>query len=386
MPISSEASRSFHRFLGLHAFLTGLFPFFIPVYLWRQGHDAGQISLFIAITGTGFVLSLVLWDRIRTRLPFHQLIALTFLVEILLLSAVFLEGENGFLLLFGLLNGAYNCFFWITQRALFLETLALGDTGRKVGNFQIFVMVMLKLGIFSGGLLLDVGGYPWLFLFSVLIAGSGLLSFQLRQVPQPAALQQMPPLSPRTVFGFRDSHGSRTVFLLDGPFLFLESYFWAITLFLLAHQSFWRLGLLVIVLGLIFSLLFWLIKNRIDHLPVQRVYRIAVGGYALSWLLRLLVDRPLATGWLFLLLVLITFATSFFRLAFNKRFFDIARQSGRHRYLLLKSYWSQAAIAVAFPGMALVSTGLAEGTRMLELGYLLAALAAPFYLLYRPPR
>ncbi len=93
-----------------------------------------------------------------------------------------------------------------------------------------------------------------------------------------------------------------------------------------------------------------------------------------------------SAGWLFLLLVLITFATSFFRLAFNKRFFDIARQSGRHRYLLLKSYWSQAAIAVAFPGMALVSTGLAEGTRMLELGYLLAALAAPFYLLYRPPR
>ncbi len=34
-----------------------------------------------------------------------------------------------------------------------------------------------------------------------------------------------------------------------------------------------------------------------------------------------------SAGWLFLLLVLITFATSFFRLAFNKRFFDIARQT-----------------------------------------------------------
>ena len=386
MPISSEKSRAFHRFLGLHAFLTGLFPFFIPVYLWQQGHDAGQLSLFIAFTGTGFVLSLGLWDRIRTVLPFHRLIALTFLVEILLLSAVFLEGKNGFLLLFGLLNGAYNCFFWITQRALFLETLASEDTGRKVGNFQIFVMVILKLGIFSGGLLLDLGGYPWLFLFSLLIAGGGVLSFGLRQIPQPASLQRMPPLGPGAVIGFHDAHGSRAIFLLDGPFLFLESYFWAITLFILAHQSFWRLGILVIVLGLLFSLLFWLIKNRIDHLPTQKVYVIAVAGYALSWMLRLAVDRPLPTSWLFLLLVSITFATSFFRLAFNKRFFDLARNRGRHRYLLLKSYWSQASIAVTFLAMALLAsaTGLAQDTRLLELGYLLAALCTPLYLLYRP--
>jgi len=152
------------------------------------------------------------------------------------------------------------------------------------------------------------------------------------------------------------------------------------------HQSFWRLGILVIVLGLVFSLLFWLIKNRIDHLPRQKVYVIAVAGYALSWMLRLVVDEPFPTSGLFLLLVTITFATSFFRLAFNKRFFDLARHCGRHRYLLLKSYWSQAAIAVTFLAMALLAhaTGLAQGTRLLDLGYLLAALCTPLYLLYRP--
>ena len=82
--------------------------------------------------------------------------------------------------------------------------------------------------------------------------------------------------------------------------------------------------------------------------------------------------------------MLITFATSFFRLAFNKRFFDIARQHGGHRYLLLKSYGSQAAIAATFLVLAFAFSGM-EGSRPLLIGYLLAALATPLYLFYRAP-
>ena len=74
-------------------------------------------------------------------------------------------------------------------------------------------------------------------------------------------------------------------------FLFLESHFWTLSLFLLVSEDLSRLGVVVVVLGIVFALLFLLIKNRIDR-PGARpmaVYRASVALYALSWLLRLAV-------------------------------------------------------------------------------------------------
>lgn len=381
----SASSRHFYQFLGIHSFLVGLFPFFVPVFLWQQGYRLAQISAFIALTGVGFLLALWAWDRLHKRLRFRSIIAISFSLDVLLLSAVFLAAEPVFLVLFALLNGAYNCFFWITQRALFFETLSQADSGRKVGNFQIFVVITLKLGVFCGGLLLDKAGYLSVYLFSLLVALLGLTSFlMLRQPPElPASLRSDPPLDLGDLLRFRDPHRSGPVFLLDGPFLFLESYFWMISLFLIAHESFWKLGILVILLGGTFSLLFLVIKNRIDRMPLQHVYLFAVAGYALSWWWRALVNEELALGWLFFLLVIITFATSFFRLAFNKRFFDLAKEGSAHRYLFLKSYYSQAAIAVSFAVVAASLSTTAANGEILKSGYALAAIMAPFYLLYR---
>ena len=153
-----HTSKQFYQFLGIHSFLIGLFPFFIPVFLWQQGFNLAQISFFIAITGIGFVLSLWVWDRAHKRINFLHIIAASFAIEILLLLTVFLLGGSVFLPLLALLNGAYNCFFWITQRALFFETISPENTGRKFGNFQIFVVIILKAGVFCGGLLLDKTG------------------------------------------------------------------------------------------------------------------------------------------------------------------------------------------------------------------------------------
>ena len=381
-------TRLFYRFLGLHSFLIGLFPFFIPVFLWRQGYGLTEISTFIAITGMGFILTLWLWDRVHKTLPLHAIIAASFLIEIALLSLVFLDQQPGFLFLFALINGAYNCFFWITQRALFFETLDDGNTGRKFGNFQVVVVIIIKMGVLFGGLLLDKAGYLSVFLLSTLIASLGMLSFFLLSSPMelPASLRADPPLSPGEILRFRDNYGSRPIFLLDGPFLFLESYFWMISLFLLAHESFWKLGALVILLGLSFSALFYLIKNRIDHMPPQRIYGIAVAGYCLSWLMRASVDDRLSLGWLFTTLILITFCTSFFRLAFNKRFFDLAKHTSAHRYLFLKSYYSQAFIALIF-GLAATALQISGdiGSNALQISYLLAAVVTPLYFLYRQP-
>lgn len=381
-------TRLFYRFLGLHSFLIGLFPFFIPVFLWRQGYGLTEISTFIAITGIGFVLTLWLWDRVHKTLPLHVIIAASFLIEITLLALVFLDQQPGFLFLFALINGAYNCFFWITQRALFFETLDDVNTGKKFGNFQVVVVIIIKMGVLFGGFLLDKAGYLSVFLLSTLIASLGMLSFFLLSKPieLPASLRADPPLSPGEILHFRDAYGSRPIFLLDGPFLFLESYFWMISLFLLAHESFWKLGALVILLGLSFSALFYLIKNRIDHMSPQRIYGIAIAGYCLSWLLRASVDDRLSLGWLFTTLILITFCTSFFRLAFNKRFFDLAKHTSAHRYLFLKSYYSQVCIALIF-GLAATAFQFSGdiGSDTLQVSYLLAAMVTPLYVLYRQP-
>ena len=383
------ATRLFYRFLGLHSFLIGLFPFFIPVFLWRLGYSLADISGFIATTGVGFVLTLWAWDRVHKTLPLSFIIAASFLVEITLLALVFLEEQPGFLFLFALVNGAYNCFFWITQRALFYETLDDTNTGKRFGNFQVVVVIIIKMGVLFGGLLLDKAGYLSVFLISALIGILGLTSFFLLSSPMelPANLRDDPPLGFGELLRFRDTYGSRPVFFLDGPFLFLESYFWMISLFLLAHESFWKLGALVILLGLTFSALFYLIKNRIDHMPSQRIYMIAVAGYCLSWLMRATVDSRLSLGWLFTTLILITFCTSFFRLAFNKRFFDLAKHTSAHRYLFLKSYYSQTAIALGFgAGAALLHMTGNAGPGALQWSYIAAAVVTPLYVLYHQPR
>ncbi|WP_456449006.1 MFS transporter [Thiolapillus sp.] len=382
----SRSTQLFYRFLGLHSFLIGLFPFFIPVFLWKHGYSLTQISSFIAITGAGFLLALWLWDRMHKTLPLNTLIATSFLVESSLLATIFMEGQPVFLPLFALLNGAYNCFFWITQRALFFETLGDEDTGRRFGNFQVVVVVIIKMGVLFGGLLLDKAGYLSVFLLSSLIGLLGMISFFLLKEPMelPAALRQDAPLSLKTILGFKDPYRSRPVFLLDGPFLFLESYFWVITLFLLAHESFWKLGALVIFLGASFSALFYIIKNRIDHMPAQRIYVVAATGYCLSWFMRATVDADLPLGWLFAILLVITFCTSFFRLAFNKRFFDLARETSAHRYLFLKSYYSQFSIALGFSLAAGVfALSQDHSGEWLRFSYLGAGFFAPLFLLYR---
>ena len=120
--ISSEpenVTNIFYHYTGFHSLLIGLFPFYIPVFLWKLGYTLADISYFIACTGFGFCVTLWLWERISKRVGLQALIASSFCIEIALLSVVFFSDFSWFLFLFALLNGAYNCFFWILQRLLF---------------------------------------------------------------------------------------------------------------------------------------------------------------------------------------------------------------------------------------------------------------------------
>ena len=188
--ISSEPENTvkvFYRYAGFHSLLIGLFPFYIPVFLWKLGFTLSEISYFIACTGFGFCATLWLWDRISKRVGLQTIVGVSFLTEVSLLSAVFLAGSSWFLPLFALLNGAYNCFFWIMQRVLFYEMVSPENSGRNFDNFQIFVVIFLKVGVFVGGILLQKHGFLALYLLSILTALLGTLSLRFfKGTPQPA--------------------------------------------------------------------------------------------------------------------------------------------------------------------------------------------------------
>ncbi len=378
-----QDKKTFYLFLGMHSLLIGVFPFYVPVYLWQSGLDLGQISLFIAITGVAFIAGLWSWDRLRHKVSLNLLFLLVSVLLLLVLSSVWPVAQSVLSALgLALAYGLYNSFFWTTQRALFIEVMDPKRAGQAYGNFQLFVFAALQLGILAGGWLLQFNGFGWLIVFSVGIAVTGNLLLAALKPVYPQVMQRTETLTWKAISSFKDDNNSRMMFLLDGGFLFLESFFWVISLFLLAHESFTRLGLIVIVLAVIFGGLFFVLKDSIDRLGKRQMFRLAVALYALSWLLRALVSDELSLLVLFVLLVLITFATSFFRLALNKRFYDLAREQGRHRYLILKSYYSQASLVVCFLAVAMAATVISEPVELLKYVYIVAALAAPVFVFY----
>jgi len=379
----SRNTRIFYQYLGLHSLLIGIFPFYIPVYLWKQGFDISEISFFIALSGTGFCIGMWVWDRLRCKVDLITIIGLSLLLEVaLLLNVQYLEMRNGVLMVLGITYGFYNSFFWTTQRALFFELVEPGNSGRKYGNFQIFVGLLLQVGILIGGFLLEKTGFENLLYISAVIAIVGFFILYRSKPRYPATLHGRESVKIKRIFDFRDAESSRTIFIIDGFYLFLESFFWVITLFLLAHESFATLGLLVMGLAVIFGVLFYLLKNSIDKLGRKRVYTFAVFLYVISWALRGLTDDRLMLEVLFVFLVVITFCTSFFRLAMNKRFYDIAKLTISHDYLILKSYYSQITIAVIYGAIGVVTLPVQDSEKLLTPIYWISAAISLMFLLY----
>lgn len=376
-------SREFYLFLTFHCFLLGLFPFFLPVYLFKQGGDLATISCFIALTGVGFVLTLYLFDQSRTRSATLPIVC-SFILEGGLL-ALLLGGAP--LPVLALVNGGYSCLYWTIQRILFLAGGSSKDSGRRFGDFQIYVFIVLKVGIFFGSLLLENVGIWAIALLTLVGGGVGirLLTSDGAELEFPMAMQQQKPLAVGDIIGFRDGCNSRLVFALDGIFLYLESYFWLITLFLVVGENFFHLGLLVIVLAIVLGIIFYLIKNRIDLMERKRLYSTAVILYIASWGLRASFDSDMDYSLQLSMLLVISFCTTFFRLAFNKRFFDTAENSSLYHYLFIKSYYSQLFLALGFGliGGWIAVAGVVTNM-VLEGSYWTGAIIAGMYLCYRP--
>jgi MFS family permease len=376
-------SRTFYQYLGIHSLLIGIFPFYIPVYLWKQGFGIGDVSLFISMAGLGFCCGLWVWDRLRLKISLSSMIGISLILEIVLLYNVYkLEMDRPVLLMLGVTYGVYNSFFWTIQRALFFDLIDPGSSGRKYGNFQIFVGALLQAGILIGGFLLEKTNFIYLLWVSGIIAIIGFFLVTRTRPHYPVTLSRHKSLKLKDVIRFSDDECSRLIFILDGFFLFAESFFWLITLFLLAHESFSGLGIMVLSLAVVFGVLFYLLKNTIDRLGRKRVYLLAVLLYALSWALRGFTHDQLSLQVLYLYLITITFCTTFFRLAMNKRFYDLAKLTRSHDYLVLKSYYSQFTIVLLFGVIGLVTYQMPNSETLLAPIYWTAAAASLLYFLY----
>jgi len=397
----------FYSFLAAHSFLIGLLPFYLPVFLWGHGFQLADITLLIGATGAAFTVSLKFWQPAVKALTTRDLLIRTFIIEALLVCTLLLvtvvtdsvvtdpanpEPNSAVLTLLmalfvGGVSGTYNAWFWTTQRTMFLDMTQASNTGRQYGNFQIFVTVFLKVGILIGGLLLDSdqGRIGFLLLNLAIIIGM-ILWYRNVLGDEKLKLSDGPNISLQSSFNYRDRCKSFPVFLLDGIFLFLESHFWLLSLFLVVREDFSSLGLTVIALGIFFAITFYLLKNTIDKLTGNSVYLVATGLYALSWLLRAYVDTEMTRVALLVSLMIITFCSSFFRLAFNKRFFDLARQHNNTDYLLVKSYLSQCVLALLYGvlAFALYQTNT-DGTAHFSTIYVAAALLSIGYAMYRAP-
>ena len=382
-------ARTFYLFTGFHSFLLGLLPIFIPVILWDKGLTLNQIAYFIALTAVGFVIALYYWDRLRAKQAWRRLLSLSFVFQSIFVILLIWDNVHYLVSLGALINGAAGCFYWSTQRLLFQAITEDKNTGNTFGNFQILVVVALKIGVLAGSYLLGMAYFVGVLSLSLVVSLLGFSavnkSLQALQYEQDSshALQQVPAFSLKAVFTFRDQHRSALIFAVDGLFLFLESYFWVLTIYMLTQENVMQLGIIIVALSVLLALIFLVIKKYIDRANIQLIYYLAVVGYALSWLLRAQFEQMMSPVMLYSGLLLVAFLSNFFRLAFNKRFYDIARQDQPTRYIICKSYYSQLMMVVFFTAIAQLDLSGLQALSQLQIIYYLSIPFSFCYLLYR---
>ncbi|MDN2664519.1 MFS transporter [Psychromonas sp. 14N.309.X.WAT.B.A12] len=359
-------------------------PLFIAVILWDKGLTISDISSFIALTAVGFVVALYCWDRLRAQHDWGKLISLSFILQSLFVMLLICGNEQLIATAGALINGAAGCFYWSTQRLLFQAITEDKNTGNTFGNFQILVVFALKIGVLIGSYLLGMEYFSGLLLLSFVLSILGFLLVHksLNSNTQLEKLKQVPAFTLKQVVKFQDQHRSSLIFVVDGLFLFLESYFWMLTIYMLTQENVMQLGLILIALSILLALIFFVIKKYIDRVDTQKVYRIAVLGYASSWVIRGVLDIEMDSILIYSGLLLAAFLSNFFRLAFNKRFYDIARQDKPTRYIICKSYYSQFMLVVFFSIIAVFTMATDTALHQLQVIYYLCTPLVLVYFVY----
>ena len=340
----------FTVFSAIHSFVIGLLPFYLPILIWQQYQQLAPLTTFIAWTGAGYVMALWGWHQLFIRGYWRTLVTLSFVFEVGLIYVALFHAASTHLIILGLLNGLFNCSYWMLQRILFNSISGRNNSGRLFGNLQLILGLSLKLGILFGGYFMQ--SQPWVIFTLSLIAGLGFCILTLSSLTTPHFVyKQSDHSQPKSVISIRD----KIVFLVDGPFLYLESYLWVVSIFHLTNSDTSQFSLTVIALSLSLGLIFYFIKNTIDKQPQYRLYQVATLLYLGGWLMRGWISADWSGFAIGLGLLSIAFATALFRLYFNKRFYDKAKQQANYHYLVSKSLYSQLGIVVFFTGLTLLS-------------------------------
>ncbi|WP_392339693.1 hypothetical protein [Moritella marina] len=341
----------FTLFSAIHSFVIGLLPFYLPILIWQQYQHLAPLTEFIAWTGAGFVIALYGWHQLFTRGYWRTLVVLSFVLELGLIYVALFHVASTHLIILGLLNGLFNCSYWMLQRILFNSISGSDNTGRLFGNLQLILGLSLKLGILFGGYFMQ--SQPWVIFALSLIAGIGFCIMTLSSLTtQTFVYQHSDHRQPKTAISLRD----KLVFLVDGPFLYLESYLWVVSIYHLTNSDTSQFSLTVIALSLALAVIFYFIKNTIDKQPQYRLYQVATLLYLGGWLLRGWISADWSGFAIGLGLLSIAFATALFRLYFNKRFYDKAKQQANYHYLVSKSLYSQLGIVLFFTGLSALSS------------------------------
>ena len=387
-------ARTFYLFTGFHSFLLGLLPIFIPVILWDKGLSLNEIAYFIALTAVGFLFALYYWDRLRAQQAWSTLLSLSFVFQSLFVILLVWDELNLLVTIGALINGAAGCFYWSTQRLLFQAITEDKNTGNTFGNFQILVVAALKTGVLVGSYLLGMEYFIGVLSLSFIVSLFGfaavnksLQSLNIKDNNSSAELlKQVPAFSFKQVVTFKDTHHSKLIFAIDGLFLFLESYFWVLTIYMLTQENVMQLGLIIVGLSALLALIFLVIKKYIDRANVKLIYFVAVIGYAISWWLRGQFNQEMDGLILYAGLLLVAFLSNFFRLAFNKRFYDIARENQPTRYIICKSYYSQFMLILFFCAIGLLGLANTQPIEQLQIVYYLSIPFVFGYFLYGQKR
>jgi len=341
----------FTVFSAIHSFVIGLLPFYLPILIWQQYQQLAPLTEFIAWTGAGYVLALWGWHQLFIRGYWRTLVILSFAFELGLIYVALFHVASTNLIILGLLNGLFNCSYWMLQRILFNSLSSSNNSGRLFGNLQLILGLSLKLGILFGGYFMQ--SQPWIIFTLSLIAGLGFCMLTLSSLTtQNFVYKQSDHSQPKSAISLRD----KIVFLVDGPFLYLESYLWVVSIFHLTNSDTSQFSLTVIALSLALACIFYFIKNTIDKQPQYRLYQVAILLYLGGWLMRGWISADWSGFAIGLGLLSIAFATALFRLYFNKRFYDKAKQQANYHYLVSKSLYSQLGIVVFFAGLSALSS------------------------------
>ena len=380
----SPLARTFYLFTGFHSFLLGLLPLFIPVILWDKGLTIRDIAYFVVLTSVGFLGALYYWDRLRAHHQWRKLISCSFIFQGVFVALLVWDQQHLLVTLGALINGMAGCFYWSTQRLLFQAITEEKNTGNTFGNFQILVVFALKIGVLVGSYLLGMAYFGGLLILSFVLSLIGFhwVNKSLQSNRQLYALKQVPAFTLKQIIQFKDNNKSTLIFIVDGLFLFLESYFWVLTIYLLTQANVMRLGLIIVALSLLLALIFFFIKKHIDRVNAQLIYSFAVIVYASSWLIRAELSQDINSVMLYIGLLLVAFLSNFFRLAFNKRFYDIARQHQPTRYIICKSYYSQFMLILFFSLIALFVPLENSAVNQLQILYYLSIPLVFVYFVY----